>query len=105
LLDDFTGSRFRLIALDASVDEVSPVWRDLIGRPDGQIVLTGGKGARAAADGRILIVVDPEGALAAWLEPYGSRIVVVRPDHYVFGAAGDWNKANELAAALSSWLA
>ena len=57
-------------------------------------------GTDRAGEGEI---VDIEGKLEAWFDKHRATIAVVRPDRFVFGAAGEGGAAQieaELRAAL-----
>jgi 3-(3-hydroxy-phenyl)propionate hydroxylase len=85
LLDHYTGPTWRLV---------------LDGR---RITLAQGKALAATIEGLTVLAVAPEGAdvaddaalrekhgvLAGWFERHGAIAALVRPDHYVFGAAAD----------------
>jgi 3-(3-hydroxy-phenyl)propionate hydroxylase len=87
LLDHYTG----------------PIWRLVL---DGRrITLAQGTALAATIEGLTVVAVAPEGAdgadegalrekhgvLAGWFERHGAIAALVRPDHYVFGAAADLN--------------
>ncbi|WP_409201898.1 bifunctional 3-(3-hydroxy-phenyl)propionate/3-hydroxycinnamic acid hydroxylase [Rhizobium lentis] len=85
LLDGFTGAQWRLVL-------------------DGRRIAAGeGEALAAAIDGIVVKAVAPEGTdaadpsalrerdgvLSAWFDRHGAVAALVRPDHYVFGAAED----------------
>ncbi|MGN1285761.1 MAG: FAD-binding monooxygenase, partial [Bradyrhizobium sp.] len=51
------------------------------------------------ADG-VLSVVERDGLFAEWMRQHGAAAVIVRPDRYVFGAAGNADKLNMLLGQL-----
>jgi 3-(3-hydroxy-phenyl)propionate hydroxylase len=85
LLDHFTGPTWRLVLDGRRVTQA-----------EGQALAT-------AIEGMTILAVAPEGAdavddtalrekdgvLVSWFERHGSIAALVRPDHYVFGAAAD----------------
>ncbi len=88
LLDEFTGMSFRLVA--AAGTDLAPLqqeinrWNDAADRPLAVVRLLEGEDAAAqgAHDFR-----EKEGILGNWLSKHACQIVLVRPDHYVFGGA------------------
>ncbi len=100
LLDTFTGPEWRLI---------------LDGRHVGAEEATAFEGAVAGLVVRSIApqgdeVADPaalrekDGVLAAWFDRHGAVAALVRPDHYVFGAAKDTAALRQQLADLSARL-
>lgn len=80
LLDDLAGRGFVVFGLDhdpreSMNDEQAKGWTEL-----GARFLTVGRTADAAADD---VVVDHTGTFRAWMERFGTRVLVVRPDRFV----------------------
>ncbi|KAF1043360.1 bifunctional 3-(3-hydroxy-phenyl)propionate/3-hydroxycinnamic acid hydroxylase MhpA [Xylophilus sp.] len=85
-LDDLTARKFLLISdspavLAGSGDREQSFWQ----RIGGLRVLIGAEGQVAGAD--VLVLRERDGVFTDWLRQSGARAVVVRPDHYVYGAA------------------
>ena len=49
-------------------------------------------------------VIELDGVLARWFDAHGCHAAIVRPDHYVFGAASDEKSLSELMADLQARL-
>jgi 3-(3-hydroxy-phenyl)propionate hydroxylase len=100
LLDDFTGMRFRLMIQDMRSDEIPPRTHALIQQLDGVIVEIG---ARTAGQGKSILAVKERDNLAAeWFARHNVRAALVRPDHYVFGAAADGGSLEHLTESLEA---
>jgi 3-(3-hydroxy-phenyl)propionate hydroxylase len=88
LLDEFTGQSFRVViapGFDASaLLRCLRSSQSLKGLPIEvvRLVYPQHPGARAADD-----YEEVDGLLAQWLERRGCNVVIVRPDHYVYGGA------------------
>ncbi|AKQ66466.1 3-(3-hydroxy-phenyl)propionate hydroxylase [Myxococcus hansupus] len=54
--------------------------------------------AHRAGEGRPGAVVDLEGRLSAWFAQYSADLVVLRPDHYVFGVSRDGMRGHLLGS-------
>lgn len=103
LLDDLVGPGFVLLwrgapePLGAAARETA---RRLDVRPVGFA-----PDAPAAADDGSLVLADPYGHYAAWLDRHGARAVLLRPDRVVFGVAADARAADALLGELARALA
>lgn len=87
LLDEVTGPGWRLVFAPGSA-----IRMDLTAaRAAGLEVVVPGSGDW----------LELEPVLAPWFDAHDCRVALVRPDHYVFGAARD---ASELDALLDDWL-
>jgi 3-(3-hydroxy-phenyl)propionate hydroxylase len=84
LLDEFTGTTFRLvIAPGAEADALQQELGRFAGFPLVLVRLAeAGQEALGAHEFR-----EKEGVLGAWFARHGCQVALVRPDHYVFGAA------------------
>lgn len=82
-LDDRAGHDFVLIVDGA-------LWRDAPAD------------IRALADATSMLVLDAgkHGELAAWLDAHDTKAVLVRPDRYILGTAGDTDQLGELLSAV-----
>ena len=91
LLDDLTGSGWRLLTLDESAGpRLSPPQRKLVDRIGARCVTLSRPG-----EGE---VVDIDGAYRRWMGEFGIVALIVRPDFYVYGAA---RSLDELPAMLN----
>ena len=80
-LDAMTGYGFRLIALDQDpIAGLEPTQRDFVKAIGARAVTI----AERAAD---TVLADPTGFYREWMNAHGVQAVIVRPDHYIFGAA------------------
>ncbi|HEX7924372.1 MAG TPA: hypothetical protein VF583_25660 [Bradyrhizobium sp.] len=70
-------------------------WQHLAGE---RVVITT-SGESTGANG-ILSVVERDGLFADWMQQHGAAAVIVRPDRYVFGAAGSADELNMLVGHL-----
>jgi 2-polyprenyl-6-methoxyphenol hydroxylase-like FAD-dependent oxidoreductase len=97
LLDSVLGPGFHLLGWDADP-------RQFLDRRGAE--LAGRLGIRTAAIGRTPAapVHDVTGAWCDWMEGAGARLVLVRPDHYVFGSAASPDAAGELLGELEARL-
>lgn len=86
-LDDLLPAGFLLVADGAEalawLDPVHAARWDALG---GTRLLLGGQGPTPVATG-VLAIQERDGLLAEQLRELHARVLVVRPDHYVFGAA------------------
>ncbi|MFT0171457.1 bifunctional 3-(3-hydroxy-phenyl)propionate/3-hydroxycinnamic acid hydroxylase [Paraburkholderia mimosarum] len=87
-LDEFTGATFRVVASEAfgatALEQLANVCSDLLPIPV-KFVTVRPKDSRVAGIGGSYVDVD--GVLLAWMDLHECAVVVIRPDHYVFGAA------------------
>lgn len=88
-LDDLTGSGFYLIAsADADIDGLFRLATPPLARLGGmmlQVTASSEPGPGA------LQVLERDGIVAGWFAANGCTAALVRPDHYVFGAADTEN--------------
>jgi 3-(3-hydroxy-phenyl)propionate hydroxylase/flavoprotein hydroxylase len=95
-LDSFVPNGFTVILSD----EIDPkafsaaTWR-VLGELDAQVITVAEK--TKAADDQI---ADVQGQLLPWMRSRGVKAVVVRPDFYVFGAAEDQARLEDVVAEL-----
>ncbi|WP_338831013.1 bifunctional 3-(3-hydroxy-phenyl)propionate/3-hydroxycinnamic acid hydroxylase [Bradyrhizobium sp. 27S5] len=99
-LDDLLKPEFAIVAMAAEpmawLSETScAAWRHLAGE---RVVITA-SGESTDANG-ILTVVERDGLFADWMRQHGAAAVIVRPDRYVFGAAGGAGELNMLVEQL-----
>ena len=104
-LDEFTGARFRVVTsgtLDAAaLERLAEICASLKHLPV-ELVEVVPQGADVA--GRTGVYQDVGGVLLAWMERHGCALAVIRPDHYVFGAARDAQGGMDLVRELASAL-
>jgi 3-(3-hydroxy-phenyl)propionate hydroxylase len=96
-LDSVLGPGFHLLGLDADP-------RRFLDRHGAEVADR--LGVRTAAIGRTAAapVHDLTGAWCDWMEEAGARLVLLRPDHYVFGSAAGPDAAAELLSELEDRL-
>jgi 3-(3-hydroxy-phenyl)propionate hydroxylase len=82
LMDEHYGSGFRLV-LDGALTPPAA---------QGLTVIALGEGG----------IRETEGVVAAWMQRHRCHAALVRPDHYVYGAAAT---AEELSALIGEWQA
>lgn len=97
LLDDVTGSGFRLVS--RGVDLAALVVDPRVKRLDMKLASVG-----TEAPAGVTAIDACDGVLADWLDRHGAAIVLVRPDHYVFGAGSTAADAAALIDELSGML-
>ncbi|MCR4467870.1 bifunctional 3-(3-hydroxy-phenyl)propionate/3-hydroxycinnamic acid hydroxylase [Burkholderia sp. SCN-KJ] len=107
LLDEVTGATFRVvIAADADATVVAQVARECDALRDAGVRLVVIGAEQLTADASPHAYQDVSGVLLAWMRRHDCCAVIVRPDHYVYGACRRPEDAaklvQELAAALSS---
>jgi hypothetical protein len=96
-LDSVLGPGFQLLGRDADPRHfLGPRGAGLVERLG---IRTAGIGRTAAAP-----VQDVTGAWCDWMEAAGAGVVLVRPDHYVFGSSASPDAAGELLAELEDRL-
>lgn len=104
LMDDFTGTGFRLVLAAEAGAEALPVsaradWRTGLGvtlvfvQPAGT--------SRVSGDGE-LVVVEADNLLADWFRANGVVAALVRPDNYLFAVARNVGEIPDLAASLKA---
>ncbi|MDH2383937.1 bifunctional 3-(3-hydroxy-phenyl)propionate/3-hydroxycinnamic acid hydroxylase [Bradyrhizobium sp. CER78] len=99
-LDDLLKPEFAIVTAAAAPmawlsDESRAAWQHLAGE---RVVITT-SGESGDADG-VLSVVERDGLFADWMRQHGAAAVIVRPDRYVFGAAGNADELNLLVGQL-----
>ncbi|MGF6306401.1 3-(3-hydroxy-phenyl)propionate hydroxylase [Bradyrhizobium sp. i1.8.4] len=99
-LDDLLKPEFAIVTVAtepmAWLSETSgAAWQRLSGE---RVVITA-SGESSNANG-ILTVVERDGLFAEWMRQHGAAAVIVRPDRYVFGAAGSADELNMLVGQL-----
>ncbi|MGW1141623.1 bifunctional 3-(3-hydroxy-phenyl)propionate/3-hydroxycinnamic acid hydroxylase MhpA [Streptomyces zhihengii] len=103
LFDEVVGRGFVLVSRDDPETFLSADQRAFLRGLGARTVrlLPAGTPAGSAPQGA---VVDAEGTFGAYLDGIGARTVLVRPDTYVFGAAGTPEEAGRLVEALREQL-
>jgi 3-(3-hydroxy-phenyl)propionate hydroxylase len=91
LMDDVTGSGFRLVSDGLDIAQLSD-------DPSGQRLGVALVSLAAGATAPVTVIDERDGQLADWFKRQGARIALVRPDHYVFGTASNIASARELLA-------
>lgn len=104
LLDDLTGPVFRLVALDPpEPDEQASLLATL--KPLQGILICLNKATKDlqsdVAHG-VLHIAEAGAVIEPWMHALKIRYAVVRPDHYVYGTAGNLNRALQLLDTLQS---
>ncbi|WP_298376363.1 bifunctional 3-(3-hydroxy-phenyl)propionate/3-hydroxycinnamic acid hydroxylase [uncultured Bradyrhizobium sp.] len=99
-LDDLLRPQFAIVTAAAGPmawlsDASGAAWQHLAGE---RVVITT-SGESTDANG-ILSVVERDGLFADWMRQHGAAAVIVRPDRYVFGAAGSADELNMLVGHL-----
>lgn len=95
LLDDVTGSGFRLVS--RGVDLAALVVDPRVKRLDMMLASVG-----TEAPAGMIAINACDGVLPDWLDRHGAAIVLVRPDHYIFGAGSTAADAYALIGELSA---
>ncbi|MBR0897427.1 bifunctional 3-(3-hydroxy-phenyl)propionate/3-hydroxycinnamic acid hydroxylase [Bradyrhizobium tropiciagri] len=99
-LDDLLQPEFVIVTTAAEpMAWLSEASRAAWQRLAGERVVIATSGASADVDG-ILSVVERDGLFADWMRQHGAAAVIVRPDRYVFGAAGNADELNMLVGQL-----
>ncbi len=99
LLDDMTGGGFVLLARDKApilTEAAASAWRRLGGET---FVVRRKDADRIPLEPKE--VLDETGELAKWLEQVDARLVLLRPDAYVFGVASNDGEAVSLLLSLA----
>jgi 3-(3-hydroxy-phenyl)propionate hydroxylase len=86
LLDDVLGPGFAVLGMSVDPGRFLPAKDPLFGDLDARFLRVLPAGAARMTDPSDII--DVEGKLAAWFKEHDASIAVLRPDHFVFGAAG-----------------
>ncbi len=98
LLDDHVGANWLLITRDRSVlDSLTGPERETLHRIGAQTWAVSDGAAEGGFD-------DIDGNYARWLSELGCRAVLIRPDSYLFGGAGDSEAVHALFASLNAQL-
>lgn len=102
-LDEFLDGEFLLVstssdALNWMDDDTSRLWKQLAGQ---SIVIRSAVEADAFAGES---VVERDGVFRDWLSAIGATIVLVRPDHYVYGSASTPTQLRRLVRNLHTSL-
>jgi len=94
MLDDLVSKEFLLVLRDAPAADHVQQWADHLQRLGAQIVCIGGS---ESAPG-VLHLSESDDVVNAWFARHNCAAALVRPDHIVFGVAGD---AAQIAALLA----
>lgn len=103
LLDEFTGMAFRLVAAPGA--DLAPLASELASWPGGAafpLATVALSGDAAPAPGQVR---EQDGVLQRFLEQHQCQLLLVRPDHYVYGGAVTVAEGAALLAALRGALA
>ncbi|MGE5148390.1 MAG: bifunctional 3-(3-hydroxy-phenyl)propionate/3-hydroxycinnamic acid hydroxylase [Candidatus Eiseniibacteriota bacterium] len=100
LLDDLVGATFLLVTASAEAQgwltpDSAAQWRRLHGE---RLVVRQPGDAAAPHGADVRDLVETEGLFAGWAREQGCAAVLVRPDRYVYGLAGDAAALNRLVA-------
>jgi len=101
LLDDFTGARVRVVLDSAPAPELLTAYRQAVAALDGVLVHLD---ADATESPNELAVTEVQPLIRPWLQAQGRCMVVVRPDHYVYGSASSLQEGLELLEELKARL-
>lgn len=82
-LDDLTGARVRVVVMGELSDAQKTLYLQALAPVDGVLVQL----ACSGSGGGPMVVAEDTPLIEPWLQGCGQVAVVVRPDHYVFGAA------------------
>lgn len=104
LLDAFTGMKFRVVVapgadLDALQEEIDS-WASESDTPLVLVKLVDDKAPQRTCEFR-----EKQGVLRSWLAQHRCEVVLVRPDHYVYGGAKSAEDAMALLRSLRQALA
>jgi 3-(3-hydroxy-phenyl)propionate hydroxylase len=106
LLDDLLESRFLIATTTPAAQAwLTPESRALWRRLGGERIVIAAKEQTNAGDGPgedddIQYFAETDSLFARWMSQLASAAVVVRPDRYVFGAAGDAAQLNRLVVSV-----
>ncbi|HZG28848.1 MAG TPA: bifunctional 3-(3-hydroxy-phenyl)propionate/3-hydroxycinnamic acid hydroxylase [Ensifer sp.] len=101
LLDKLTGPVWRLV-LDGRHVALSDVAGLAEHFPDVDLRIVAPAGHSSHAAG---LLRERDGVLAAWFDKHGAVAAVVRPDHYVYGAASDTTQISNLLESVQTAIA
>lgn len=102
LLDEFTGMAFRLVAAPGA--DLAPLEQELARWPGGAafpLAVVALSGDAAPAPGQLR---ERDDVLRRFMAQHQCQVVLVRPDHYVYGGAATTAEAAALLAALRAAL-
>ncbi len=102
LLDDVVGSGFLLVSSEdphAALNDEQQAFLDAIGAHVLHVLPADTSGAAATE-----AAIDLDGALVAYLVDGGHVVALIRPDHYLFGAARSMSELPELVSDLRGQL-
>lgn len=102
LLDDVAGAGFRVVVVGETSQSESRALAQAASSLGGTAIFMGAGGGDPAALGVVVEEVSP--LVGPWLSALGCSVAVVRPDHYVFGAARDVGSGLDLIRALQRQL-
>jgi resorcinol 4-hydroxylase (NADPH) len=98
LLDDYVGANWLLLTLDQSLmASLGAADRELLKQLDATEFVLGAGETQSGFE-------DVEGNYARWLTQLGCRLVLVRPDSYIFGGASDPDGMRSLLESLRKQL-
>lgn len=106
LLDDLLGPGFALLVGGAEPPTLSAKARRLLDGIDGSVAWIQPKGAESSQGSApgLRRFDDVDGRYAAWFERHGCDAVLVRPDHFVYGAGSGPEAASHLLEDLAEKL-
>lgn len=101
-LDDLTGARVRVVVSGPLNSAEKAAYLEALAGVDGTLVQIGTAGT---SGGTLHEVTEDQPLIAPWLKAAGQQVAVVRPDHYVHGAAASHADGLRLVATLKEALA
>jgi 3-(3-hydroxy-phenyl)propionate hydroxylase len=101
-LDDLTGAKVRVVVQGPLSGPEKAAYLDALAPVGGVLVHIGSVGA---VDAPVLEVIEERPLIGPWLDDAQQCVVVVRPDHYVYGAAATHADALRLVQNLKEALA
>jgi 3-(3-hydroxy-phenyl)propionate hydroxylase len=100
-LDDATGRTVRVVAVEPLPPAEQAALLDALTPLGGVLVQLG---TTDPDDTPVLNVIEDDDIIGAWLRHTGQRIVIARPDHYVFGTTSSAGDAVAMLKNLDEWL-
>ncbi|TAK97956.1 MAG: bifunctional 3-(3-hydroxy-phenyl)propionate/3-hydroxycinnamic acid hydroxylase [Rhodospirillaceae bacterium] len=98
LLDDYIGAHWHVLAVDKSLlESLAATERELLKRLGALTLFLGRNETRDGFE-------DVGGNYSRWLSDLGCRLVLIRPDSYIFGGASDANGVRSLFNSLRAQL-
>jgi len=94
-LDDLTGSHVLVVTEGILPTATRDAYLETLG-PLGGVLVQLVEATAACEHGPCLAVAEETPLLASWLESRGLKVAVIRPDHYVYGAAPEHKDGLEL---------